>query len=375
MNMTAVINGIFFLFAVLGAVDYLLDNRLGLGAQFERGICCAGKLIIAMTGFMSLASILGGVLTPLVTPLFAAMGADPSALAVMLLAHDSGGAVLAAEMALDPAAGDFNGYFIASMLGASCMCIIPMTMLSTGQPARPAAIYGLVIGLFSIPFGCGIGGLAAGYAPEMLLRNLIPASVLSFALFLALILFSRWIVGPFQLFGKLLVAVNLTGLLLTTGKELLGWEPLPGLAPFSQIIPVIGNIALVLSGVFPLLAVVSWLFRRPLAGAARRLGVGEEDISGLLITSVNIFPTFDLLRHMTPKGVLLNTAFMVGANCLFGDHFAFTSQMRPALVLPVILAKTLSGLLALSVAVFLAPKLLNSPRRSPDSGAAAGVIT
>lgn len=362
MQATTIINGVIFLFAVLGAADYLLDNRFGLGGEFERGICCAGKLIIAMTGFMSLAPVLGRVLTPIVTPVFTAVGADPSALAGMLLANDSGGAALAAEMALDPAAGEFNGYFTASMLGAAVMCLIPMTMLCTKGTKRTAAVYGLVIGLFSVPFGCLAGGLTAGYPLRLLLCNLIPAAILSFALFLALVLFQRWVLRPFQLFGKLLVGVNLTGLLLTTAKELLGAEFLPGLEPFSQIIPVIGNIALVLSGVFPLLAVVSRVLQKALARGAELLQVGKEDMSGLLVAAVNVFPTLDMLDRMTEKGALLNAAFMVGGNCILGDHFAFNSQTCPRLVIPVIIAKAVSGLLALGIAALLAPKLLSASR-------------
>ena len=359
MQATTIINGAFVLFAVLGAADYLLDNRFGLGAEFERGICCAGKLIIAMTGFMSRAPILGRVLTPVVTPIFTAVGADPSALAGMLLANDSGGAALAAEMALDPAAGEFNGYFTGAMLGGSVMCLIPMTMLCTRGTKRTASVYGLVIGLFSVPFGCLVGGLIAGYSLRMLLCNLIPVAILSFALFLALVLFQRWVLRPFQLFGKLLVAINLMGLLLTTAKELLGAEFLPGLEPFTHILPVIGNIALVLSGVFPLLAVVSRALQRPLSRGAERLQVEKDDMSGLLVASVNVFPTLDMLNRMTEKGALLNAAFMVGGNCLLGDHFAFTSQSCPRLVIPVMIAKAISGFLALGVAILLAPKLLN----------------
>lgn len=361
MNASFFINLIFFLFALLGAADYLLDNRLGLGSQFERGICCAGKLIIAMTGFMALSTVLGRLLTPVVTPLFTAMGADPSALAGMILANDSGGAALAAEMALDPVAGDFNGYFVASMLGGSVMCVIPMTMLSAGPAVRSPAIYGLVIGLASVPLGAAAGGLAAGYPLRVVLPNLIPASLLCFALFLVLLLLNRWIVRPFQLFGKLLVGVSLTGLLLTEARELFGIELVEGLNPFDGIISIIGGIALVLSGVFPLLSVVSGLLKIPLARIAKRLRVSDGDISSLLVTAVNVFPTFELLNGMSPKGVLLNCAFMVGANCMLGDHFAFTSQTKPPLALPVLFGKAVAGFLALALALLLAPKLLDAP--------------
>jgi len=369
MQVNVIINSVFFLFAVLGAIDYLMDDRLGIGREFERGICCAGKLIIAMTGFMSLASILGKLLTPIASPIFIAIGADPSALAGLLLANDSGGAVLAAEMALDPQAGDFHGYFVASMMGGSVMCIIPMTMLSTDERTRTPSIYGMVIGLFSVPFGCLAGGLIAGFPIGMMLRNLIPASVLAFALFLALILLQRWILRPFQMFGKLLVGVSLTGLLLTAAKELLGVVPVEGLQPFSEIMTVIGSIALVLSGVFPLLAVVSRILKKPLTRSAAALQIGEIDMTSLLVTTVNIFPNFGLLNSMTAKGVFLNMAFMVGANCVLGDHFAFTSQTRPDLIVPVIVGKASAGFLALIVAVALAPRLLeNTPL--PEKGPA-----
>ena len=358
MSVTTVINTVFFLFAVLGAADYLLDNRFGLGSQFERGICCCGKLIIAMTGFMTLAPALGRLLSPLVTPLFATVGADPSALAGMLLANDSGGAVLAAEMALDAAAGEFNGYFVASMLGATVMCIIPMSMLSVGGARRSAAMYGVLIGLLTVPVGCMAGGLLAGYAPGMLARNLIPATALSLALAILLGFFSQQLLRPFQIFGKCLVGVSLAGLLVTAAGVLLPVELPESLTPFSQIIPVIGNIALTLSGVFPLLQVVSRLIRVPLRRAAALLKIGQQDMTGLLVSAVNIFPTFDMLSDMTPRGILLNTAFMVGANCMLGDHFAFTAQMRPALAGPVIAAKALSGLLALAVGAVLAQRLV-----------------
>lgn len=358
MPINTVLNGLFFLFAVLGATDYLLDNRLGLGAEFERGLGCAGKLIICMTGFMSLAPVLGQVLTPLVSPLFIAIGADPSALAGMLLANDAGGAALAMEMALDPEAGAFHGYIVASMLGGTVMCIIPMTMLSTDARTRPAAIYGLVIGLFSVPFGCAVGGFAAGFSVSMLWRNLIPVSALSLALFLALVLLHRWILRPFQLLGKLLVGVSLIGLLLTAAREMFGIAPVAGMESFSVIMPIIGNIVLLLSGVFPLLALISRMLRNPLRCAAAMLGIGEPDVSSLLVTAVNLFPTFDRLNAMTAKGALLNTAFMVGANCLIGDHFAFTSQMNSPLVVPMLVGKAVAGGLALLLAAVLSPRLL-----------------
>ena len=59
-----IINGIMAVFFVIGALDYLLDNKLGLGSEFERGFGCAEKLFITMGGFVALAPVIARVLSP-----------------------------------------------------------------------------------------------------------------------------------------------------------------------------------------------------------------------------------------------------------------------------------------------------------------------
>lgn len=353
MRVTVWMNAAFFLFACLGALDYLADNRFGLGEEFERGISCAGKLLIAMAGFMSLAAALGRILSPLVSGPFMAVGADPSAIAGILLATDAGGAKLAEEMALIPEAGAFHGYFVGSMLGGAVMCIIPMSMISTDARLRPYVVYGLVVGLFSVPFGCLAGGLCAGYSLGMVLTNLIPTTVCCAVLFAALLLFNRWVVRPFQLFGKLLLFINLAGLLLCGARELLGLCPVESLAPFPETMSVIGNIVLVLSGIFPLLSVLLRCFKRPVAALSRFLQIGQEDVTGLVTTLVNPFPALEKLKFMCPKGVMLNAAFLVPATCMLGDYFAFISSTRPELAGPVILGKLVSSILAVGITLIV----------------------
>lgn len=172
------------------------------------------------------------------------------------------------------------------------------------------------IGLFSIPFGCVIGGLLAGYDFSIIFRNLIPMLVFSAFLFICFMFFSQWVIRPFQIFGKILVGISLTGLLLTTAKEIFSVTIIDELNPFSDIINIIGNIALVLSGVFPLMAVVSKILKNVLEKAADLLKIDNISVSGLLISGVNPMPIFDMMNSMTPKGALINAAFMIGANAL-----------------------------------------------------------
>ena len=86
-------------FFCLGAADTLLGDRLGLGSAFRQGFAAVVDLLLLMTGFMALAPWLGTHLAPVITPVFSAMGCDPSLFASLFLSCDAGGAVLAAQIA------------------------------------------------------------------------------------------------------------------------------------------------------------------------------------------------------------------------------------------------------------------------------------
>lgn len=354
------LNAVIFLFFVLGAADYLWDGRWGLGREFERGIKCAGQLMIVMVGFLSLSPILGSVLGPAVTPFFRALGADPSLLAGIFLSSDSGGAPLAQALALDSRAGIYNGYLVAAMLGGAMMCIIPMSMLNAKEQNRPAVIYGLVVGLFSVPFGCLAGGLLGGFSPEVLLRNTAPVAGCGFLLIFFLITFRDRVLRPFRVFSRVLIGVSLGGFVLAALKELLGLSPLAGMEPFDGIMLMIGDIALTLGGLFPLMGLVTKLLQNPIRRLASRLGMGPEEVNAILVTAVNPFPTLERLNCMEPKGAFFNCAFMVCANCALGDHLAYTMKTAPELVPAVAVGKLIGGGVALAVSFVLAPRLLKT---------------
>ena len=94
-----IVTGGAVVFLVLGGADYLLGGRLGLGGEFERGILAAGRLLMCMTGLIVLAPVLAQVLALAVSPVLRGMGADPSALAGLFFANDSGGSALAMALA------------------------------------------------------------------------------------------------------------------------------------------------------------------------------------------------------------------------------------------------------------------------------------
>ena len=80
-------------FAVLGALDRIFGNRVGLGPEFENGILSLGSLALSMVGIISLAPVLAKLLRPVVVPVYRVLGADPAMFAGTILANDMGEAL------------------------------------------------------------------------------------------------------------------------------------------------------------------------------------------------------------------------------------------------------------------------------------------
>ena len=76
MSFHEIIIAVMAAFAVLGALDRIFGNRLGLGKEFEEGILAMGSLAMAMIGVITLAPVLAAVLRPIVVPVFGLLGAD-----------------------------------------------------------------------------------------------------------------------------------------------------------------------------------------------------------------------------------------------------------------------------------------------------------
>ncbi len=346
------------LFLILGGADYILGNRFGIGAEFEKGICASGRLLLCMTGVLTLAPVLADVFSPMVVPLFRSFGVDPSLFAGLIFANDSGGAVLAAQMADDPDMGLFSGLIVGAMMGTAVMFTIPLSIAHTTPANRPEVIYGLLAGIITIPLGCLAGGMAAGFSMPDVIRSTIPVIVISILLTLSLIFCRALIVKGLTLLGQGILAVSTIGLILSAVQRLTGIELLAGMAPLDEVFSIVGNICVFLAGIFPLIAVVEKVFSSPLRFLGDRLGINETANSGLLLSLANGIPVFSLLNNMDKKGRMMNVAFLVSASCLLGDHLAYTTQVAPEMCGAVIIGKLVGGLSALILASRIAPHIL-----------------
>jgi len=340
-------------FMVLGALDRIFGNRFGLGTEFENGIMTFGSLALSMLGIICLGPVLAGVLRPVVVPVFRLLGADPGMFPGSILACDMGGAALAMEMAHTEEAGLFGGVIIGSMLGATIVFTIPVALGIIPQQDRPFLARGILCGIVTIPIGAFVGGLLAGYTIGMIVSNLVPVILFAALIVLGIWKAERWMIKGFILFGRGILILITVGLAAAIVEALTGIVVIPGLAPLSDGYATIGSIAIILAGAFPLVFVLTKVFRKPLLKLGGLLGMNEVAAAGLVASLANSIPMFGMLKDMDSRGKVINVAFAVSAAFVFGDHLGFTAGFAPQILFPVIAAKLVAGITAVAVAMLL----------------------
>ena len=343
-------------FAVLGAVDRILGNRIGIGKEFEDGILAMGSLAIAMIGVITLAPVLANLLRPVVVPVYTFLGADPAMFAGTILACDMGGAALAQELTADPEAALLGGVLNGSMLGATIVFTIPVAMGILAEQDRPAMAKGVLAGIVTIPVGILVGGLVAGFPLGKVLRNLIPVVLIAVLIALGLWKAEKWMIKGFSWFGKGVVALITAGLAAAIVENLTGVALIPGMAPIEDGFLTVGAIAIVLAGAFPLVWVLTRLLKKSLLKVGKVLGINDTAAAGLVATLANSIATFGLVKDMDSRGKVVNIAFAVSAAFVFGDHLGFTAGFAPEMLPAVIVGKLAGGVTAVAVALWLTRK-------------------
>jgi ethanolamine transporter len=356
MSAHEILIAVMAVFALLGAIDRIFGNRLGLGKEFENGILAMGSLALAMVGIISFAPVLAQWLRPVVVPVYEFLGADPAMFAGTILACDMGGANLAQELTADPQAALLGGVLGGAMLGATIVFTIPVAMGILSPADRPAMAKGILAGLVTIPVGILVGGLVAGFPILMILRNLIPIVIIAALIALGLWKAEKAMIKGFGLFGKLIIALITVGLAAAIVETLTGYVLIPGMASVDDGFLTVGAIAIVLSGAFPLVYTITKLLKKPLMKLGRLLGINDTAAAGLIASLANSIATFGMVRDMDRRGKVVNIAFAVSAAFVFGDHLGFTAGFAPQMLPAVILGKLAGGISAVAVALWLTRK-------------------
>ena len=370
-------------FVLIGGADHILGNKYGYGAAFEQGLSAAGSLMRSVAAIYACAPLLSRLLTPIITPLFTKIGADPAAFAGIILSSDMGGYALSMNMSASPALGNFCGLILAGTVGSLWVFTIPVAFSIIDEGDRSIFTCGILCGLIAIPFGCLAGGLlmaGTDYALPVrtILINMVPLLVLAVIVCLGLWFKAGLTTRVFVSFGKavsylatVLTAIaafeQITGILLPAFDVMME-EDAAGMTGLDEGLLICAKIALVLAGAFPMVLCIRRHCSGLLAMIGRALSINSAASLGFFTSCVNAIPMFSSMKDMDERGKLFNAAFAAGGAFALGDYLGYASEAEPQMVLPMLGAKIISGVAGVVLAYLLAPFLLGRGKGDVQKG-------
>lgn len=280
-----------------------------------------------------------------------------------------GGYPLAMELAVDKNAGLFSGLVVASMLGCTIVFSIPVGLSLIEKKDQPYFAKGLLIGFITIPIGSVIGGVLAGYGAGMVLINSVPVAVISVLLALGLKFIPNSMIRGCILFGKVIVIT--VGLASAAFESMTGIAIIPGMAPIGEGLEIVGGIAVVLLGTFPILSILTKVLDKPLRAIGGVLGLDSTATAGIVFTLANSVPVYKMMKDMNSRGKIVNTAWLVPATAALGDHLGFTAGVHPPAISAVVVSKIVAGILTIALAMALTKSTEAEDRQSEAIAAAA----
>ncbi len=354
-------------FLLAGGVDYLIGSPLKLGGKFEEGIKTMGPLALGMVGIYSLSPTILSLISPAAVSLSTILPIDPSILPAMIFPVDMGGFPISSGIAKTAGIGLFSGIIIASQLGAAVSFSIPVALSMVSREDHKDLAKGILIGTVAIVPGAFIAGLFMGIGAISLLLNMLPLFVMVLIVSLGLLRFPEQTLRAFFIFGKFIMALSIAGLILQALYVLLGIKIIPDMVPFQDTVFIVGKIALILGGAYPMTEILSRLIKliRRRSKKQTRLPsdrmsedrMSEDMMSANTLSAVignlasNIL-VWGKLKEMDGKGKLLCSSLAVSSAFVLGGQFAYVASVAPSAVGPFLIAKISSGLFSVLLAFF-----------------------
>ena len=347
-----VLEMIFGIFALLGAIDRITGNHLKIGKEFEKGIISVGTLALAMVGMISIAPTIAKILIPVFSPVAGLLHVDLSFIGGFI-ANDMGGATVAKELSASAQWSRYNGLVVASMMGVTVCFTVPVALKTIDRKYHKEVLSGILCGIVTIPVGCIASGLIMRYKLYELILNLLPSILIALITCVGIVLNAELCRKVFNIIGNIVLIIVTIGLGAGIFEHITGIVIIPYMEPVASGFETVGNIAIILAGVFPLVSVISRLFKKPFNYIGRLMKINDASVVGLVSSLANSIPTFALVEKMNEKGIIVNMAFAVSASFVFGDHLAFTMAFDKSYVFVVIAGKLIGGISAVMVAHLL----------------------
>ena len=320
-----------------------------------------------MAGFIILSPAIADLLVPVLRPVTDFLNIDVSVVAGFF-SCDGGGGVMAFSLTDNELWAGYNGLVVGSMFGWM-ICFIPMALNLTDKKYYDDALIGLLCGISTLPIGCLLGGIMLGAPIIKLLITTLPVIIISIITCIGLVLNPNLCKKIFKIIGDILNMILYFGLGVALLQRFTNIVIIKNIIPIDEALGTVCYIAMLLAGIFPLLAIVSKIFKKPFAVLGRLLKVDENSVMGFITSLANCIPMLAFVGDMNKKGRIMNFAFATSAAFVFGDHLAFilafssTEKLSGRYLIAVIVGKIVGGITALLVTQVLYKRLV--PQEKP----------
>ena len=341
------------IFSVIGALDKLFGDKLGVGKEFERAFLIFSPMVLSMLGMLVISPAIGVWLTPFFEWFYSVFGIDPSVIPASLFANDMGGMTLSQAVCKSAEVGNFNAFIVSSMLGCVISFTIPFSIGLVKKEQHKDMFFGMLCGIITVPLGCLVSGFMCGLPFGELLLTLLPLILFSVIVGSFLILFPKACIKAFGVFGFFVKCIATAGLIFAIFTFLTKITVSEHFDTLENAALICVNACVTLSGALPLMYIVSKLLNKPMNKLGSLIGINGVSAIALLSSLVTNAGTFGVMEKMNKKGVVVNSAFAVSASFVFGSHLAFTMAFEPSYFLPMMVGKLLAGVLAVILALLI----------------------
>lgn len=335
---------IMLILCLMGILDKILNNRLGLVEAFDKGINSMGSIAMSMIGFYCIAIALIQNNVDLITKISSNSSLDPSIIIGSILAPDMGGFSIVAGLN-NKIFLIFSGVVLTSTLGQTISFQLPVFLASLKNDDLPPFISGLVYGILSLPLVLIVVALYL-QIPNLLI-NLLPILLLCLIIIVALYFSYEKTIFVLTLFGYIIRIVSIILFALVVLQLFFDKLPFTNSSLISEAMVIVLRMCIVVCGSMILSDIIIKKFSKIIFIIGQKLGINSTSVMGLLLslgTSIAMIPLFS---QMDNKGKMMNAAFSVSGAYVFGGQLGFISSVVDSQgVLIYMVSKILAGALA-----------------------------
>jgi ethanolamine transporter len=337
-------------FAIIGFVDKIAGNRLGVGREFDRGLSTMGTLAVSIAGIYCVATSIARHYAGMAPQVLPGFSPDPALIIGCLLAPDMGATPIVSVLSRNQDLSYFSGIVVASCIGQFTGFQLPVLLAAAEENDKSFIIKGFLYGLMAVPAGLLAGGMVLMLDWKELFIN---TGLITGACMLLGVAFFK----ARYLLEKLLCAFG--GVICAGSQLLFGviiWQlffPEQGILDKGVVyecLVLVIKMTLIICGGMVFSNLCLRCCRSPLIWATPKMNINEASVMGLLLNSINSLAMIPLIAEMDEKGKQINGAFAVSGAYLFGGQMAFIAAIGDE---KVFYAWFLSKLAAGSFAVFL----------------------